>query len=177
MYVRLLALHRAGLGLARQLGRDLYGEQDDADRLRDFERIGPGGFRVSFPFRHRLQDEPDRRDEDQGHDGVGHGGVDRVVALLDVGVQHSLPRGGEFEWLSLLDEQDTRAEVLLLERDRYVGTDGVAAVAPLDDERRLDVRLRVRPKSFRQRIGRPVSGINGDDVRAASVMGWERVKT
>ena len=158
MYVRLLALHRAGLGLARQLGRDLYGEQDDADRLRDFERIGPGGFRVSFPFRHRLQDEPDRRDEDQGHDGVGHGGVDRVVALLDVGVQHSLPRGGEFEWLSLLDEQDTRAEVLLLERDRYVGTDGVAAVAPLDDERRLDVRLRVRPEPFRQRVGRPASG-------------------
>ena len=77
----------------------------------------------------------------------------------------------------MLDEQDTRAEVLLLERNRYVGTDGVAAVAPLDDERRLDVRLRVRPKSFRQRIGRPVSGINGDDVRAASVMGWERVKT
>jgi hypothetical protein len=78
----------------------------------------------------------------------------------------------------LLDEQDTRAEVLLLERDRYVGTDGVAAVAPLDDERRLDVRLRVRPEPFRQRIGRPVSGIKwGGGWRAASVMGWERVKT
>ena len=83
----------------------------------------------------------------------------------------------EFEWLSLLDEQDTRAEVLFLERDRNVGADGVAAVAPLDDERRLDVRLRVRPEPFRQRIGRPVRGETDGDVRAASVMGWERVKT